>query len=176
MTIAAGGNLTLKNSAPTDWGFWSDWEYCPKGSYAAGMQLKVQGRQWRGDDTALNGIKLLCAPSFMGDVGYDAKIKGKEGDFGEWGSEFKCENGYVIGFQLRSEADQGKGYDSTAANNLKVLCSNPAVGYGGWIEGDGMSWGSWGLEEKCLKQQAICGIQTQVSWNLYSKFKDLFDL
>jgi len=66
----------------------------------------------------------------------------------------------VIGFQLRSESDQRK-HDDTAANNLRVLCSDGQV-----IEGEGTAWGEWTQIQTCRKRQAICSLQTQVEMSL----------
>ncbi|OQY56556.1 MAG: hypothetical protein DRR08_07580 [Candidatus Parabeggiatoa sp. nov. 2] len=41
------------------WGDWGKWQYCPKGSFAAGYAMKVEAhRDGRFDDSAVNGIKL----------------------------------------------------------------------------------------------------------------------
>jgi len=59
-----------------------------------------------------------------------------------------------------SHAEQRKKKgDNTGANNLRVFCSNLN---GGFLEGDGLDWGHWTAPQKCLSQQAVCGIQTQV--------------
>ena len=52
----------LKSPLITNWGQWTTWSSCPSNQFAIGMQLKVEGDQGSGDDTALNGIRLLCAP------------------------------------------------------------------------------------------------------------------
>ena len=42
------------------WGFWMHKVFCPKGSFVNGMQVRFEGWQGAGDDTALNGLKLSC--------------------------------------------------------------------------------------------------------------------
>lgn len=45
----------------TSWGTWGGISYCPHGTWARGFDLKVEGDQGsRGDDSALNAIKLFC--------------------------------------------------------------------------------------------------------------------
>ena len=43
------------------WGDWHPATNCPDGMKAVGFYLKVQDMQDSGDDTALNGIRLVCA-------------------------------------------------------------------------------------------------------------------
>jgi len=81
------------------------------------------------------------------------------GPWGSWRTEFYCTEGLVVGFQLRSEAPQSK-HDHSAANNLRVLCSDGQV-----IEGEGTPWGQWTPVQKCRKRQAVCSLQTQVETN-----------
>ncbi|XP_076137731.1 vitelline membrane outer layer protein 1-like [Alosa pseudoharengus] len=43
----------------TGWGSWGRWSSrCPNG--VCGMQVKVEGPQGRGDDTALNDVRMIC--------------------------------------------------------------------------------------------------------------------
>ena len=75
---------------------------------------------------------------------------------GEWMSVQRCRNSAVaVGFQLRSEGKQ-RG-DDTAANNLKLICSDNSV-----LTGDGMAWGDWTEQRLCDTGHALCGIQAQI--------------
>jgi len=65
-------NIPLINSAPVppcgaridspggegQWGSWSDWSYCPDGSYASGIRTRVERDQGWGDNTAFNAARL----------------------------------------------------------------------------------------------------------------------
>ena len=51
----------LESPRVTNWGTWTGWQRCPPDQFVVGMQLKVARNQENrfGDNTALNGIKLL---------------------------------------------------------------------------------------------------------------------
>ena len=51
----------LQSPAVTNWGNWTSWSYCSPNEFVVGMQLKVDEDE-EDDGTALNGIRLLCAP------------------------------------------------------------------------------------------------------------------
>ena len=42
------------------WGSWGAWATCPAGSYVCAAQVRIEGDQGWGDDTAMNGIRLKC--------------------------------------------------------------------------------------------------------------------
>lgn len=44
----------------TSWGSWGLTEWCPHGTFANEFDLKIESKQGRHDDTALNTIGLLC--------------------------------------------------------------------------------------------------------------------
>lgn len=54
-----GGSISAGNGAP--WGTWTDWNYCPAGSAACGLSIRVEANQGTNrDDTAMNGLRLYC--------------------------------------------------------------------------------------------------------------------
>ncbi|KAM4749250.1 LOW QUALITY PROTEIN: transmembrane 4 L6 family member 5 [Rhinophrynus dorsalis] len=113
---------------------------------------KVEKRQYFADDTALNGIKIFCAPNGSSPDQYGKTSS--QGRWGEWTPSLWCP-GYLVAFSLRVEPVQGK-RDDTAANNIKFLCSTGVV-----METEGLNWGSYGpWSAKCVS--GICGIQTRV--------------
>ena len=141
----------ISNPTHTNWGEWGRWEECAPGEHVIGFQLKVE--PWRGnsnDDTALNGINFKCSRG--------NNIQSSVGEYGEWTKEKSCQNNSVaIGFDLRIEP-WVKSQDDTAANNLKLICSD-----GDTLEGDGTTWGIWTGTQKCQSNQAMCGLQTQIN-------------
>ncbi|KXZ48684.1 hypothetical protein GPECTOR_26g587 [Gonium pectorale] len=59
--------FTCSNQKGTDtnaysglWGTWNSYTYCPGESYICGIQVRVEGQQGSGDDTALNGLRIGC--------------------------------------------------------------------------------------------------------------------
>lgn len=149
----------------TDWGEWGDFDVCPENTYVMGMRLKTEPAQGPGDDTALNGVSFMCGVN--GDNqktlhSPERQIQSLVGSWGTWGVSYECPGSYAIGFQLRSESSQ-KGQDDTAANNVRIFCSSslksPGINY---LEGSGLSWGSWSDPQFCSNGWAMCGIRTQV--------------
>eukprot|EP00727_Mastigamoeba_balamuthi_P003517 m51a1_g13162 hypothetical protein (491) ;mRNA; r:59615-62286 len=54
-TVTFSGEL-----GKTSWGEWSQEYLCPPGHAVSAIQTRLQPRQGRGDDTALNGIRMRC--------------------------------------------------------------------------------------------------------------------
>ncbi|KAK2898148.1 vitelline membrane outer layer protein 1-like [Channa argus] len=148
-------HLTVGNGGP--WGEWGRMELCPEGYYASGFSLKVEGKQGRGDDTALNGIRLYCVNPNNNVNGQYSIIESSVGRWGEWTSVKWCLAQRLVSFMLRVEPSIGDG-DDTAANNIKFLCSGSGV----QLEGDGLTWGTWGSWSSKCSKGAICGLQTRV--------------
>jgi hypothetical protein len=51
---------TLTGDSNSNWGDWSSWVMCPSGKAVVGIQTRVESFEGEGDDTAINGMKLLC--------------------------------------------------------------------------------------------------------------------
>jgi hypothetical protein len=136
------------------------------------FQLKTEDKQSGSrDDTALNGIKILCGASggeFSGSTAMPT-----ESHFGHWRGEDRCA-GFYTGAQFRSEGSQGRG-DDTGGNSLKLYCSSTG-GDGYWQEGDGMNWGDWTSPVYCGANEAICGMKLRIEGSQGSGSFGLFRL
>ncbi|CAG7733777.1 unnamed protein product [Allacma fusca] len=163
-------DIYIQSPRITDFGDWGEYEECPPGMYVFGFQLVSEEEQGAfGEDSALNGIYLLClpftarrnSPDFLSSYlssGAFSMISSSVGHDGYSRGIFDCPPKYfAIGFELRTEPVQGILYDDTAANNLRLICSNGRV-----LEGDGESWGEWTGAQTCPRDYLICGMQTQV--------------
>ncbi|CAL8129050.1 unnamed protein product [Orchesella dallaii] len=151
-------NVNITSPPVTNWGIWGPFQRCPFGSYAQGFQLTTESFYGPfADDTALNSIKLFCGDPFRPDT---AVITSTVSPWGEEGNIYSCYPGFLNGFQLRVEENQGSG-DDTATNNVRFYCTNLPTP-NDYVEGDGLAFGSWGQVQHCYSNQVVCGIQTQV--------------
>ncbi|XP_060585461.1 vitelline membrane outer layer protein 1 homolog [Ruditapes philippinarum] len=136
-------------------GTWHTWQSCPLGSFAVGFGLKYavlsafkieDYQEFPHDNTALNGIRLICKNT-NGTI-VDRNVTSKVGPFGKWVGETVCEkiNGvqlYLTSFALQvhripnqtelealslSEVLNGNDdlYDNTAVNYVKFKCRDLA--------------------------------------------------
>ena len=136
----------------THWGSWGAMTKCPKFG-------KVDGFRLRMDDatTALNSIELKCVNGGV--------INPHKGYWGEWTQYQNCPEGtYITGAMLKSEPHLlNLLLDDSAANNLKVKCSDGTEKHDplhGWKGGHKGSWGSWG---SCSDTGGyICGLQVKM--------------
>lgn len=51
----------ISASVNTHWGSWTQSYHCPYGQAVSGLTTRVESDQGRGDDTALNGLRLICS-------------------------------------------------------------------------------------------------------------------
>ncbi|XP_073403222.1 vitelline membrane outer layer protein 1 homolog [Dendrobates tinctorius] len=146
--------ISVSNGA--QWGRWGEWAKCPNGSVAKGFSLKVDSQHVRGDDTAVNGIRLHCVKC---KPPHDEKtITSEVAPWGDWKETKWCNYGILAKFSMRVEPNQEDG-DDTAVNNFKFQCTDK-----GQLEGRGLYWGEYGAwSETCAN--GICGLKTKVQGN-----------
>lgn len=148
----------IESPQVTNWGNWGNPEQCPPDTYAQAFQLKTDSYKGRWeDDTGINGIRVYCGNPSNISTRY---ITSSMGQFGNWGSLFNCYPGVLTGFQLQVQGPQESYDDDTATNNVRFYCSNS--GGSGYMEGDGLHFGSWTEARHCNRGDAVCGLQTQV--------------
>ncbi|XP_071533792.1 vitelline membrane outer layer protein 1-like [Panulirus ornatus] len=80
---------------------------------------------------------------------------------GSWRDSDYCQTGYLRGYDLKSHADEGSIGDNTAANALRMYCTDET----NYIEGPGNMWGHWLGPSYCHDGKVICGIITLVQEN-----------
>uniref|UniRef100_A0ABM5FWH5 Vitelline membrane outer layer protein 1-like n=1 Tax=Pogona vitticeps TaxID=103695 RepID=A0ABM5FWH5_9SAUR len=151
-TEARRYDSVIKVANGGQWGSWGQREYCPIG-HAIGFSLKVapyQGGKASQDDTALNGLRLVCNDNTF--------ISSAVGKWGAWSEINHCPRPHkLVSFSLRVEKSQGFG-DDTAANNIQFLCSDETV-----LRGNSHNWGHYGLwSPRCKDDTFICGLRTKV--------------
>nr|XP_040021872.1 vitelline membrane outer layer protein 1 homolog [Gasterosteus aculeatus aculeatus] len=145
--------LTVSNGE--QFGTWTWPEMCPDRFFAVGFSLRVESNQYGADDTALNGIRLICAK--QEDRSFLYSVESHAGYFGDWSQPQYCPSGVLTSFQLRVEPHQGLLGDDTAANNIKFRCSsNPT------LEGHAADWGEYGFWSQECSDGGICGIETKM--------------
>jgi hypothetical protein len=104
-----------------DNGYWGSWKHLvqvPAGFYIIGMSVRNESGQGNGDDTCLNGIRMVCKRCNGPQI---QNVMVWQGNWGDWTPDIMVPAGYYIaGFQCRVEPPQGSG-DDTAMNGLRML-------------------------------------------------------
>jgi len=100
-----------------NWGSWSSPTFCRgNDNPVVGFDVREEGPQGGGDDTAINDIDLYCK---NGGRYISASVKTT---WGSWKPVQKCPSGYaVVGVLTQVEPQQGGG-DDTAMNGIKLFC------------------------------------------------------
>jgi hypothetical protein len=125
------------------------------------MQVRFESPAPDQDDTALNGIKLLCA-----DIWDTSQLRTVDVHNGFWGSWRKAvcvpPNCYAIGIATRIERKQGSGGDDTALNGIKLLYRNIRNLEAGIITVEKGVWGDWDGEASVEMDCLMCGLQVRM--------------
>uniref|UniRef100_A0A4W5P7B4 Uncharacterized protein n=1 Tax=Hucho hucho TaxID=62062 RepID=A0A4W5P7B4_9TELE len=103
--------LTVPNGE--QFGNWTWPEMCPDKFFAVGFMLRSE--QYGLYDTALNGIRLICAKDEYRSFLYT--IESHTGFYGDWSDPQYCPRGVLTSFQLRVEPHQGLFGDDTTGNS-----------------------------------------------------------
>ena len=158
----------------TNFGIWSQVEYCPWGTYIVGISLKadITGA----DKLGLTGVKLYCSAepwtshvhSYPTDYSNFTYVTSGLIPSGKWGKVKFC-TGLAYGFQLKVESYQGPFGDDTTTNNIQLLCADIETGNQMKLEGDGGPYGQWRETYECPLGEALCGVQTQIDLKNSSK-------
>ena len=103
------------------YGFWGDWgrkAYCSGGDNPViGFDVKEEGGQGAGDDTALNAVDLYCKKGSYVSASVNT-------GWGSWKPAQKCPAGTAVrGIRTQIEGKQGWG-DDTALNGVELYCSS----------------------------------------------------
>ena len=123
--------VTLDLPSRTSWGEWGTVQYCPWGSYAKRVSIKVESYRRSGDDTAVNGVRLDC---FRKDGKTSiARITSKVHVHGSWQPNHQCRNGFIKGSRLRNyyETTNGRllyGQRSFACSLVRPFSACPIGG------------------------------------------------
>jgi len=100
------------------WGEWGPWVRLGENEYIFGMQTRFESPLGRGDDTALNGVKVFIRTKGTSDYRIEVIEQGRWGDWNE--RVFVPENHCLVGLQLKIEPRQGSG-DDTALNGIRMV-------------------------------------------------------
>ncbi|XP_063886878.1 vitelline membrane outer layer protein 1 homolog [Scylla paramamosain] len=147
----------IHSPGATSHGFWGKIESCPVGSYARAFELKVEKpHSGVGDDTSVNAIRLYCYNAARKNTG---NITSSTMNRGSWTGVYSCDEGdFLNGYNLKSQPDQVPFTDDTAANALRMYCSQSSD----YLESPGNEWGSWLEPSFCGSGMGVCGLTTRV--------------
>jgi len=108
------------------WGDWSGYVMCPRylsGARVIGVSGRLEPQQGGGDDTAFNGIQVICETKIDANRTDGETVMIQNGYWGDWLEMKRCpvDMPNVCGFRYRFEPSQGGG-DDTGMNGLTMRC------------------------------------------------------
>ncbi|XP_053402037.1 vitelline membrane outer layer protein 1 homolog [Mercenaria mercenaria] len=162
--------LTVENGG--SYGLLLQPQYCPIGTFAIGFNTKYQGNEGiDGDDTALNGISLLCADKNGIRKNKDRLVQSEAdpltGDI--FCPKRKDAPLFLQRFVLKVHRKEQNANDAMATE-IQFSCRDSQWFHhphklGGHIAGaKNGEYGQW--SKKCPKGSAVCGIQTRIDGHL----------
>ena len=121
--------------ARTSWGTWGSWSSCSNRGYVVAFHLLIKPYTVLSDNSALNGIGLLCNDNTW--------KTSSVGQHGYWNIPLYCSAGkYIVGFRLNSQngiSNQELNYfkfnylysligrDNYGATDLQMVCNDGRV-------------------------------------------------
>jgi hypothetical protein len=100
-------------------GSWSDMKMCPRDTYIGRLQIRFEGEQGGGDDTAMNGLAIRCVDKNWKHV---EDIVVSYGHWGHWRDWVGYHGMFVKQVRVRNEAYRW-GSDSTGLNGIQIIVS-----------------------------------------------------
>lgn len=150
--------------------------FCPKGSYLIGLQQRIEARQGKGDDTALNDVNFICRNPYTGEETARTGLGGER--WGDWypayvngAPQFKrCPDGeFAAAVQLRAEDRLGGDTDDTGANAMAIYCEPMGETHNQKlfdpnlrVLSHGGHFGAWRQPAVCPIRTAVCGLSLNV--------------
>ena len=159
---------TITNAQFTNWGVWGPFEQCPFGTFAFGYQLKVAPYDPKADNTALNGIRLLCALP-AAEIEYVGDVTSSVGSSGTWGPVVNCSGDPLTGFVLEAVPNKGTSLGKLWKSDVDDVAAIAFRGYSArdkickpGVEDYKDPGGIWAPKVFCDEEFVLCGIRTQV--------------
>ena len=155
------------------WGSWKGWNGDNTGGYyVCGAEIRYEGKQGWGDDTAANGLRFKYC--HIDDWWQQTTATVYDGNWGGWKGMQMCPYGYYMdGAQVRYESKQGAG-DDTALNGLKIHCRRNKSTSSTWVTVYNGYWGSWKpaythswkfVKLANVRYENPCGVCDDTAWN-----------
>lgn len=147
-------------------GYWGSGATCPKGTYATGARLKVQGPEEAkasGDESGINAVEFKCESSINAKAA--ASVSTVEGQDGTWTKWMKCPEGqYLYSLRSRGKAPVA-GFDNAGLEGLEFGCRKPDLSEMATLSfrADTVeAQHGWSKEQRCEARERICGAQANL--------------
>ena len=164
-TIKSEEMALIASDETADFGEWSEFMYCPRGSfaYAFRSQIDYGDIEW-GDKSALNGVELKCSDSARSILTF-------QGEYGAFAAGFSsCARNsnsqsierqhFLVGFKVKMKIVNVSDYDGddSAVNALQMKCGDT------FLTSNEQVFGEWKPELDCPNDSAICGFRAKYDY------------